>query len=122
MKLRLDDHSVRLRLSREEVAALEESNQVSLSTHFSPGAVLHVRLQAADVKCIGARLDEHGISIDLPKAFVYGWGEDERVGFEEVQPTGSGMPLRIVIEKDLDCRHSPKAETDVERAAEVGHS
>lgn len=122
MKLRIDDHSLRLRLSASDVAALEESGNVDLVTAFSSEAVLTVRLRTTASNCIGASFGDGTITVDLPETYVRGWGQSDRVGFEEVQPTGTGNPLRIVVEKDLDCRHGERSISTSKQRGETGLS
>lgn len=114
MKLRIDDQSLRLRLSASDVAALEEAGTVDLETAFSSEAALTVRLKTTTSDCIGASFGEGTIVVELPETYVRGWGQSDRVGFEEVQPTGIGDPLRIVVEKDLDCRHGSRSASSSE--------
>ena len=120
MKLRIDDQSLRLRLSASDVAALEESGKVDLETAFSSEVVLTVRLKTTGADCIGASFGDGLITVELPETYVRGWGQSDRVGFEEVQPTGTGDTLRIVVEKDLDCRHGSRSSAGSEQRGETG--
>ena len=110
MTIRLDDRSLRLRLSEADLETLDREGEVETRTPFSADAALRYRLRAAGVNCIGARFDDEGVTVSVPHELVRGWTSDERVGFEEVQPTGGDEPLRILVEKDLGCRHGKSAE------------
>ncbi|HEX7069995.1 MAG TPA: hypothetical protein VF190_04280 [Rhodothermales bacterium] len=105
MKLRIDGNEIRLRLSPDDVATLARTGTVEARLRFAPDAELRYRLEASDVSCIGARFGDDAVTVDVPRALVEGWSDDDRVGFEEAQPTGTGEPLRILIEKDFHCLH-----------------
>jgi hypothetical protein len=105
MKLRIQDDSIRLRLTQVEVRRLAEAGEVRAETHVAPGSALVYRLRAADRADLGAALDGAEVTVFVPAAWVEGWPDDERVGFEGTQDVGDGRRLALLVEKDFDCLH-----------------
>jgi hypothetical protein len=110
MKLRIDHNELRLRLAPDDVAALSRTGLVEEQVDFTAGVAFRYRLEASDAACIGARLQDGDLIVDVPRALLESWAEDDRIGFEEVQPTGTGASLRILVEKDLRCLHRDEPE------------
>lgn len=107
MKLRLQGDTVRLRLSRSDLARLVDEGRVAECIHIAPGAVLSFAVQAAACERLTAAWDETGLTVGLPRPWLDGWADDDRVGFEGRQDAGAGRTLRLAVEKDFACGHRP---------------
>jgi hypothetical protein len=103
MKLRIKGNSLRLRLTRGEVARLGETGQVEDTIRFGPGVQMTYALSTAEVAHVQAGFDLSGITVQVPTATVQQWVGSEQVGFEHEQDLGSGESLRLLIEKDFAC-------------------
>ena len=113
MKLRIQGDSIRLRLTRSEVHQLAEAGEVAAETRVAPGSSLAYRLRTADRAGLGASLEGAGLTVSVPREWVVGWPDDERVGFEGTQDVGAGRQLALLVEKDFDCLHRRPDETDL---------
>lgn len=105
MKLRIKGNSIRLRLLRNEVAALVEKGFISEETTFStgPGRTFYYGLIASDeADDIQAKFEGDRIMIVLPRNTAEKWANSETVGIEASQGG-----LEILVEKDFACPGRP---------------
>ena len=112
MKLRIQDDSLRLRLTRPEVARLATHGRVESTMHLTPEHALRTALCTAEVEQLQASLDTATLTVTLPTHWVEGWPDDERVGFAGTQDAGEGRTLSLLIEKDFQCLHREAEEPD----------
>lgn len=104
MKLRLRRNSLRLRLTRGEVAEFAERGSVDDSVQFGAGSRLCYRLRSADDAAdVSASFEGDIITITAPIAVGTAWTATDQVGIEGEQRTGSDGVLKILIEKDFTC-------------------
>ena len=112
MKLRIQDNSIRLRLTREEVAALAADGRVERALRFGPAPAQQlVYLLQAVPRCedLAVQYRPGRVAVHVPAAWAEGWPDDERVGFEGACPTAGGETVRVLIEKDFKCLHRDPA-------------
>ena len=105
MTLRLSADALRLRLSADDLRRLAEAGAVTGEVAVAPGLALRYALRTAAVDRLGAELDGAALTVRLPRDWVAAWAAGDRVGFEGTQEAGDGRRLRILVEKDLGCRH-----------------
>jgi hypothetical protein len=111
MKLRLDEHSVRLRLGKSDISALE--NLGSVKTMISlPGGNLEYGIETGTniekVKCI---LSGSAFLVLLPAAQSERWTKSDDVGIYATTPVGNeGKEVQIILEKDFPCKHGDSGE------------
>ncbi len=104
MKLRLRKDSIRLRLTRGEVAEFAERGIMEDSVQFNLGSRLSYRLSAdADAAEFSASFAGDIITITAPLDFGRNWAGSEQVGIEVEQKIRSDGVLKILIEKDFTC-------------------
>ena len=98
MKLRIQGNSLRFRLTRPEVARLQEGG-VEETTHFGVGRCLTYRLRKeAAGSAVRAELADGAITVLAPAGMVDRWAGSDEVGI-----AGRDGVLRIAIEKDFRC-------------------
>jgi len=97
MKLRIHGNSLRLRLTRSEVAALQQNGAVEETAQFSSESRLRYRIQTAGSD-IRADLNADTITVYLPHAAVESWATSDEVGLN-----ARHGELRIAVEKDFRC-------------------
>ena len=102
MKLRIVDDSLRLRLTRSEVALIERGQPVQSRTHFPGGPALTYSLAVGDVKRISASFEAASIEVLLPRAIALPWAAGNDVSLHGEQPLADGV-FRILVEKDFTC-------------------
>lgn len=99
MKLRIRDNSIRLRLTKSEVAEFAEKGLVGSKTEFSNNNILIYALKSSDlVKNIQANFDNGRIEVVVPKEIAEKWTSTDEVGFSSEDET-----LKILVEKDFAC-------------------
>jgi hypothetical protein len=104
MKIRIKGNSLRLRLVRSEVSRLAEEGTVSEATHFAPGRALTYSLEAsAEVEGIVARYEQDRIRVLLPWETIIQWATTDQVSLVADQDLGSGLTLKLLVEKDFTC-------------------
>ena len=111
MKLRLEENSLRLRLSAEEVQQFAVTGRVAYTIAFGPttGQKLNYaleRLPDTDVAtAMQVRYEAGALAVEVPAAVARNWTDTENIGFNGQVLVAEGQKLRILVEKDLDCRH-----------------
>jgi hypothetical protein len=100
MKLRIEDNTIRIRLSQPEILALMEKNSVKMTTPF-PGSTLKTEVQLTEREEIECTYSNDRIGLLLPISFLSKWESDEKIGFETRLPLENGGELLILVEKDF---------------------
>ena len=104
MKLRIQGNSLRLRLTRSEVAGLQDTGFVEETTSFAAGRTLTYRIRTHDRgEGIHAELKDGAITVDVPAPAVLAWATSDEVGI-----TARDGMLSIAIEKDFRCLTRPR--------------
>jgi hypothetical protein len=106
MKLRIKGNSIRLRISRSDLALFLETGSLEDTVYFGPesGAeftyalVLDHSRQAVDVEYA-----PHRVAVILPQEAARQWGATEQVGISADIPLGVRGTLSVLIEKDFAC-------------------
>ncbi|HRG99773.1 MAG TPA: hypothetical protein PLR99_26185 [Polyangiaceae bacterium] len=114
MKLRTRGNSLRLRLTRSEVARLAEGGEVTDRVEFGAGAALSYTIASANVPHVRATLEGAHVRVEAPPAVVRDWAATEQVGFEGSQPLDGGRALKILVEKDWTCLTKREGDEDVD--------
>jgi hypothetical protein len=102
MKLRLRGQSIRLRLTRSEVAQLAQAGLVEETIQIGPkaNAQLVYRLQlSTEHSRMTADFQDRQITVFLPADLGRRWSLDDTVGLYGEEPWG----LRLAVEKDFKC-------------------
>ncbi len=110
MKLRLQDDSVRLRLSVSEVRNIGSGRPVTAQTRF-PGSVLAYRLVPSHVTALSARLEGATLTVRVPREQACAWAGSDQVSLHGCVDLHSGGTLRLLVEKDFACL-APRAGED----------
>jgi hypothetical protein len=106
MKLRIKGDSLRLRVSRSEVARLLAGDGLEETIHFAPeaSAKLTYALQPeSSVSRPTVRYAENKVTILIPADQANAWGVSDQVGIAEDIGLGNLGSLALLIEKDFAC-------------------
>jgi len=105
MKLRIKGNSLRLRLSKSEVAKLGSTGKVEEIVSFGvqPQEKLSYRLELTPRDFVSAELRGAIVTVFVPHTLAEDWVGNEEVGIEAIQQLEDGTELRISIEKDFAC-------------------
>lgn len=110
MKLRIEDNSLRLRLSELEVQQLASDGTLSNKISFPKGKSLFYILNTHSGTSFEASLQNDGIRISIPVQLCQQWAHSELIGLNGSCLIYEGEELRILVEKDLGCRHQEDEE------------
>lgn len=102
MKIRIHQNSVRFRLSKTEVARLENEGYLEETTDFGLSQ-LGYAVEKSGGTDLQARFEQNKITLEVPEKLLTGWAENNTVGFEGIMPLGDGSSLLMLIEKDFKC-------------------
>lgn len=117
MKWRIRGNSLRLRLSRSEVARFGEVGRVEDTIEFGtePGQRLVCVLQSStDFHSVAARYNNNCITVQVPTRLAKQWVETDQVGFDGEQTLGPETTLCLLIEKDFACLDAREGEEDAD--------
>jgi hypothetical protein len=106
MKLRIKGNSMRLRVSRSEVARLMAADRLVETIQFAPeaGASFTYALQREpSVKVPTVQYTENKVVVLLPADQADAWAGSDQVGIAEDISLGACGALSILIEKDFAC-------------------
>jgi hypothetical protein len=100
MKLWIRGNSLRLRVSKTELAKIADTGKIEETVRFSSDRALRYAIEVRPTGAVTATFSGDAISVMLPKARLDLWLRPEEVSVEGSQPIGGGKILEIVLEKD----------------------
>jgi hypothetical protein len=102
MKLRIQDNSVRFRLTQEEVTWLKKTGHVEAEVRFTADRALRYSVTSRQgLEEIEVEYTADCVRVLLPAPCVLAWAESD-----EVTIAGYGL-VRVLVEKDFQCLHGP---------------
>jgi len=105
VKLRLLDDSIRLRLSRSDVAAADGGGRVQAQTRFPGGRTFTYVLETSpEGSPVEAAYNDDRMVVRLPRADMTAWANDDTaVSLRRDVDLADGAVLKLLIEKDFQC-------------------
>lgn len=106
MKIRIRGNSMRLRVSRSEVARLLAGEHLEETIHFTPevsATFTYALQQESSVKLPTLRYTQNRVAVLLPVDQANMWGVTDQVGIAEDISLGDLGSLELLIEKDFAC-------------------
>lgn len=100
MKLWIRGNSMRLRVSKTELAKIAETGKAEDTVRFSSEQSLKYGIEVRPSGAVTATFAESSILVTLPKPRLDLWLRPGEVSVEGSQPIGGGKVLQIVLEKD----------------------
>ena len=109
MKLRLEDNTLRLRLSAEEVTAFGHAGRLHTVVPLGPSSAdvltyILERTMATGSELRLAYTPGH-ITVLVPAALADEWMATETISLRGSYPVAGNQVLHILVEKDLGCKH-----------------
>ena len=102
MKLRIQDNSLRFRLTQREVTRLKDEGRVEAEVRFTELRALRYSVSSAQaLENVEVEYAADCVRVTLPRARVLAWAESELVSI-----AGQGR-VQVLIEKDFRCLHGP---------------
>ena len=115
MKLRIEDDTLRLRLTDGEVQEFAATGRVQGAVHFGVGAgqqltyALERGSEPAQTLPTAEPVQVHyepgALTVRVPFALALAWAGTDQTGFSHDLPLPENQRLHILVEKDLTCRH-----------------
>lgn len=112
MKLRIEGSSLRLRLREDEVTALVERGRVEQRASFGGDGELAYALALADTAGaeLGVRYRPGAVTVLVAPERARAWAQSDEMGLE-AEVRYADESLRLLVEKDLPCRHRDREGT-----------
>jgi hypothetical protein len=114
MKLRIRGNSVRFRLSRAEIAQLEDTGAVQDTVQFGPGNLLAYGLEVGSADSLAVSYTPDRIRVEVPAVSAEQWLQPEEVSLQGEQPLAGGGRLLILLEKDFACLTPREGDDDAD--------
>lgn len=111
MKLRFRQNTLRLRVNRREVEGLTSGAALTECVHFPGNTELAYVLESAASNSPVAEFSGGTIRVAVPATEINTWASTDAIGMYFELPA-NGRPLKIAIEKDLECVDGPPEEHD----------
>jgi hypothetical protein len=113
MKLRIEDDTMRLRLSEGEVREFAQTGRVEAAVHFGPDQQLTYALERGSelpdtlprAEPVQVHYEPGAITVLVPFAVAKEWVQTDQNAFTHDVPLAENQHLRILVEKDLRCGH-----------------
>ncbi|MEX0290647.1 MAG: hypothetical protein AB3N14_16195 [Flavobacteriaceae bacterium] len=103
MKLRIKGNSVRIRLTKTEVAQFCEQGFYTAETNFGKTLFRYSVKAGPEADSMSAVFEAEEIAIIIPASELQNWQRDERVGFYDQINLGADEHLLLQVEKDFEC-------------------
>jgi hypothetical protein len=107
MKLRIEDNSLRLRLSEAEVQQFAHAGRVAAVLPLGPTTAdqLTYALERVETEDFRVTYGAGAITVKVPATLATHWTSTDQNGFSATLLLSEDQSLKVLIEKDLDCRH-----------------
>jgi hypothetical protein len=112
MKLRIRGNTVRLRVSKAELATIAATGAAEDAIRFAGDAGMRYGVQVKPAGGVAAEFGDNVLRVLVPKASVDVWLKPDEVSIEGEQAIGNGEVLRILVEKDYTCLAPRSGEDD----------
>jgi hypothetical protein len=115
MKLKLQGNSIRLQLTRSEVARFAHCGRLEEAYQYgpSPEQRLSYGIESAETDSICVRVNQPGICVVLPKQVAKEWASSERVGVSGEIQHPDGSRVDVLVEKEFRRMHGGKDDPDL---------
>jgi len=117
LKLRIQDNSIRFRLTRTEVDKLSRDGSVIATVSFPGGSSLEYSVETSSrTGQPQAHFSADRLVVQISQAAARKWAATEQVSITGTQPLDEGE-LSILVEKDFACLTPREGEDDADRFA-----
>jgi len=109
MKIRIRGNSVRVRLSKSEVALFVREGYVEERTEFASGTLVYA-VKTSQGNTLSADFSNGNLILYVPAAMLQQWAATDLVGMDHSMHLPNGKQLYLLIEKDFKCIDAPVTE------------
>lgn len=110
MKLRILGNSIRLRLTKKEVASLTTSWTLQEKTPFGEKNFFYALQVVQDGDQLSADFNDGRITLFIPVSLVNNLAQTDLVGVETTLFLPRGESLNLLVEKDFKCLDEPSTD------------
>lgn len=103
MKIRINDNSVRYRLSKSEVDEICNIGLITSTINFGTNTLTYTLEARSNINQLEVDYDCNCIAILIPIKFTENWDTNDIVGFENLMAISENESLKILVEKDFKC-------------------
>lgn len=103
MKIRIKGNSIRIRLSKTEVANFALQGYLEERTQFINSDFIYALEVSNSINELSAKMEGTKITVQVPLAVANNWTATEQVGFENKMSLGNEKSLFLLVEKDFVC-------------------
>ena len=103
MKIRMKGNSIRLRLTRPEVAQFCQEGTLTERVEIGAATFSYTLLAKAGLETLEASYAEDILTIYMPKDITETWAHNDRVGHDNGVAWDNGTELALLVEKDFTC-------------------
>lgn len=103
MKIRIKGNSIRLRLTKTEVANFSQNGYLEEHTEFGEVFFAYALLRDPKADALSASMDGNKITMHVPASIADEWTGTDMIGFQHNQPLANGKQLFLLLEKDFVC-------------------
>ena len=103
MKIRIQDNTLRLRLTKSEVEQFHQSGKVMSKVQFPGQNELNYGLVKSSGHSMTASFLDDSLTVEIPKELGDTWATTEQVGMEGSVAIAEGQYLQFLVEKDFQC-------------------
>ena len=103
MKIRIKGNSIRLRLSKTEVANFGTLGYLEEFTEIGTQQFTYALAKSNSAKHLHASLTGQKITLHVPESIATEWTNTDIVGFQHIELLPSGKELFLLLEKDFVC-------------------
>jgi len=103
MKIRIKGNSVRLRLTKTDVATLCETGRFEEKTPFPNGLFTYALQVQSSTENMVATINDNTIEIGISTELIKNWSTNDKVGFQHMVSLENTAELWLLVEKDFVC-------------------
>lgn len=103
MKIRIKGNSVRIRLSRSEVARITTVGYVEERTQFVNNAFIYALQRTDEGTELSADYEAGKMTMHVPKSLIQDWDVNDIITFDNHMKISDTEELYLLLEKDFQC-------------------
>jgi hypothetical protein len=103
MKIRIKGASLRLRLSKSEVAKLVHEGVVEEVTPFADKVFRYAVEKKDSGEALSATFAQDSVTMSVPGHLIHNWDTNTVVTLDAHMPLPTGESLYLLLEKDFQC-------------------
>ena len=115
MKLRIKGNSLRLRVTRSELAKLIDTGHIEETIHFGPSKdsrLTYILEHEPNLTGATLRYQPPEVVVVIPKSEATAWAESNLVGIYATVDLGPAGVLDLTVEKDFACLDLSNSDTE----------